>query len=234
MECKKYDVLIAEEIRDTIHQLYLRIKDRFPQSGLSKTCYRLYEISLETHKMVEWIIRPQYGMRFVIDAFIAVVAIGVVLTIAHFKISADGLNISDVIQMVESGMNGLLLIGAGVVFLVTYETRIKRQRVINAVNKLKCIAHIIDAHQLTKDPDTVSSISVPTQHSPMRSLDSYSLGRYLDYCTEMLSLTSKLGFLYIQGFPDPVASSAVDELEGLTTGLSRKIWQKIMILRNKQ
>jgi len=36
--------------------------------------------------------------------------------------------------------------------------------------------------------------------------------------------------LYVQKFDDGVALSAVNEIEDLTTGLSRKIWQKIMIL----
>ena len=31
-------------------------------------------------------------------------------------------------------------------------------------------------------------------------------------------------------FDDAVALAAVNEIENLTTGLSRKIWQKIMIL----
>jgi hypothetical protein len=36
--------------------------------------------------------------------------------------------------------------------------------------------------------------------------------------------------LYIQNFDDSVALQAVNEVEGLTTGLSRKIWQKLMIV----
>ncbi|MCP4151995.1 MAG: hypothetical protein GY757_29910 [bacterium] len=58
----------------------------------------------------------------------------------------------------------------------------------------------------------------------------YQLARYLDYCSELLSLTSKVGFLYIQHFNDPISVNAVNELENLTTGLSRKVWQKIMII----
>ena len=46
----------------------------------------------------------------------------------------------------------------------------------------------------------------------------------------MLSLTGKVAALYVQHFDDPVALAAVNEVESLTTGLSRKIWQKLMIL----
>jgi len=46
----------------------------------------------------------------------------------------------------------------------------------------------------------------------------------------MLSIIGKIAALYVQQFNDPPALAAVNEVESLTTGLSRKIWQKIMIL----
>ena len=46
----------------------------------------------------------------------------------------------------------------------------------------------------------------------------------------MLSLLGKTAALYLQDFDDSVAIAAVNEIESLTTGLSRKIWQKIMII----
>ena len=58
----------------------------------------------------------------------------------------------------------------------------------------------------------------------------FELGRYLDYCSEMLSLISKIAALYVQNLDDPVVLVAVDEVEDLTSGLVHKIWQKIMIL----
>ena len=56
-----------------------------------------------------------------------------------------------------------------------------------------------------------------------------ALARYLDYCSEMLSLTGKVAALYVQNFEDGVALQAVNEIEDLTTGLSGKIWQKLTI-----
>ncbi len=47
----------------------------------------------------------------------------------------------------------------------------------------------------------------------------------------MLSLVGKLGFLYVAGVGDPEVAREANDLESLCTGLSRKIWQKIMILR---
>lgn len=46
----------------------------------------------------------------------------------------------------------------------------------------------------------------------------------------MLSLVSKIAFLYVNNFDDVDANQSVNELEDLTSGLSRKIWQKITII----
>jgi hypothetical protein len=38
--------------------------------------------------------------------------------------------------------------------------------------------------------------------------------------------------LYVQGFEDSVLLDAVDDVEDLTSGFSRKIWQKINLLES--
>ncbi|HLA64366.1 MAG TPA: hypothetical protein VK610_08045, partial [Rhodothermales bacterium] len=69
-----------------------------------------------------------------------------------------------------------------------------------------------------------------TASSPTRTMSAPELGRYLDYCSEMLSLTSKVAALFVQHLNDPVVLSAVNEIENLATGTSGKIWQKITLL----
>ena len=224
-------ILKIEEIQKTIERLLLRIEDRFPNSGLLATGQALNEITKETNKKVEWISRPSYPLRVLVYAVIFLLGVLLVFSIQQLNLDIKHLNVADFIQMTEAGLNETVLIGAGIIFLMTLEARRKRKRVINAVNRLRSIAHIVDAHQLTKDPAGLVKICAPTPHSPKRELDDYQLSRYLDYCTEMLSLISKVGFLYVQNFDDSIANSAVTELDNLTNGLSRKIWQKIMIVR---
>jgi hypothetical protein len=48
----------------------------------------------------------------------------------------------------------------------------------------------------------------------------------------MLALTGKVASLYVQKFDDADSVAAVSELEQLSTGLSRKIWQKIIASRS--
>jgi len=64
----------------------------------------------------------------------------------------------------------------------------------------------------------------------VRHMTPGELTRYLDYCSEMLAIISKIAALYVQNFHDPETISVVNEVEDLTNGLSRKVWQKIMIL----
>lgn len=101
-----------------------------------------------------------------------------------------------------------------------------------SAGRLRSIAHLIDAHQLTEDPNVAPGSSFNTKHSPKRVMTPYELNRYLDYCSEMLSFVGKIGFLYVQKFGDPVAVKSVNDLEALATALSRKVWQKIMISRS--
>ena len=128
-------------------------------------------------------------------------------------------------------MNVVILFGVTMAFLVTLERRVKRTRALQAVHELRSIAHVIDMHQLTKDPDQIfgDAPATPSDPAPMSPAD---LGRYLDYCSEMLSLVGKVAAVYVQRFDDSVAIASVNEVETLATGLTRKIWQKLMILHS--
>ena len=222
----------SEKLANTIHMLCLRVVERFPGSGLQRVCTDLYEISLSAEQDVLAISKPNYALRASVMLFIVVVLVTLAVTMSNLAIETKGLNVADVIQASESAAQDAIIIGAAVLFLTSIETRAKRHRVIAAINRLRSIAHVIDMHQLTKDPSAVLRDGPATVHSPKREMSQFELNRYLDYCSEMVSLVSKVGFLYIQEFNDPQAVNAVNDLETLTNGLSVKMWQKIMLLEN--
>jgi len=85
-------------------------------------------------------------------------------------------------------------------------------------------------HQLTKDPELLLRPQMGTPSSPTRTFTAFELARYLDYCSEMLSIISKVAALYVQNFDDPVTLAAVNDVEQLTGSLSQKLWLKIDIL----
>jgi hypothetical protein len=137
----------------------------------------------------------------------------------------------DLVQAAESSVNDLIFIGAAIYFLFRTETIIKRKRALKDLHELRTIAHVIDMHQLTKDPKSLNANG--TQHSPKREMNNYELSRYLDYCSEMLSLTSKVSALYANDYNDEVVLNTINEIEDLTTSLSGKVWQKIMIIKTE-
>ena len=135
-----------------------------------------------------------------------------------------------IVQGIESAINDLGFIGIAIFFLVTIETRLKRRRALRVLHQLRSIAHVVDMHQLTKDPEQLLSDPPATASSPARTMSRAELGRFLDFFSELLSLTSKIAALFVERFDVPVTLGAVNEIESLTAGLSRKIWQKITML----
>lgn len=229
-----YNTLNADRILATIERLAKRVEERFPCSGLSGVAGELRSISLTSRARVQEASRPIVWVR-VLNAILLAAIVGVVLaSLYRFDWSVDDFGLLEGIAVLEAALNDVVLIGAGIFFLVTIETRIKRGRFLRALHELRSIAHVIDMHQLTKDPEHVLAQKLAdTASSPKRAMSSAELGRYLDYCSEMLSLTGKLAALYVQNFNDSVVLSSVNEIESLTTGLSRKVWQKLMIVYSR-
>lgn len=54
--------------------------------------------------------------------------------------------------------------------------------------------------------------------------------RYLDFCSQLLSLVAKIAALAAQENDDAVVLDTVSEIETLTVGISRKIWQKLSLV----
>jgi len=222
--------LEADSVARTVALLRRRIDERFPDSGLGRVCRELDRITGQTRERAAWIATPILALRVGVGALLALIAAGLAGTVLSLHRPNQPLEIFQFVQLLESGINDVVLVGAGVFFLVTLETRIKRRRALTAIRELRAIAHIIDMHQLTKDPEWIVTPGKESTLLPDRALTRFELSRYLDYCSEMLSITGKIAALYIQDFDDDVALSAVNEVENLTTGLSRKIWQKLMIV----
>lgn len=226
--------LDADRIHATSERLERRIGERFPEAGLLRVSRQLVELAGHAKATMLWIKKPNAGIRALSVGVIGTILVATVTIVVLSVRSTGGLrDIGDVVQSLEAGMNGLVLLGAAIWFFVSIEKRIKRGRVLKALHELRTLAHLIDVHQLTKDPDMLSADAPRTESSPERTLTPWQLGRYLDYCTEMLSLTGKIAALYSDGFDDPEAVDAVTDLEALTNALQHKIWQKIVLLESR-
>lgn len=222
-----YRSLDPDKTEATLTALLTRIHERFPGSNLGRVCEELLTLARISKDRASKIARPYYGLR-IAGALIIVASLGALLySMSTLDLSLHGLKLGELMQATEAGLNNLVFIGAAVFFVITFEARLKRGRILEALNELRSIAHVIDMHQLTKDPVLHGVAAVSTPSSPVNDLSEFELARYLDYCSEMLSLTGKVAALYAQSSSDGAVISAVNELEVLTTGLSAKIWNKI-------
>jgi hypothetical protein len=222
------------EILKTAERLRDRIAERFPGSGLSKVGDQLVLLASRAGATSSRIKKPNHRVRaisYVVIALLVVAPIaGTSLALGALDRSR-GITWAELVQVIEAGSNDLLLLGAAIYFLVSYETRFKRGKVVKALHQLRTLAHLIDVHQLTKTPEVLGNEALRTESSPKRTFTAFELGRYLDYCTEMLSLTGKIAALYGDGFDDAETLEAVNEIEELTIGLQTKIWQKLILLQ---
>lgn len=232
-ELPTYRQLAPAEIIRTAQQLERRVSERFPGSGLGRVCAEIVRATRDAEAVADALAKPNYAIRGVVGLFIALLIAAVIGLFAGLRknLHPNFESISDLLQGLEAGVNDLVFIGFAIWFLTRLEARWKRRRALRSLHGLRSLAHIVDMHQLTKDPDRVTGRgAADTESSPKRVMTSYELTRYLDYCSEALALLSKAAALHIEGFDDAETLAAVGEIEDLTDGLSRKIWQKITIL----
>ena len=226
-----YRRLDPQKIIETVEALKNRIERRFPGSGLSKVVAELLRVSQETVTRTEWIQKPHLLLRCAAAVLsLAIVAL-LILMLVHIR-QFQFNDFTNSIQALEASINSVVFIGAAILFFVSWENRIKRRRALQAVHELRSLAHIVDMHQLSKDPESCFAPSHPSSPPLKRKMTPFELNRYLDYCSESLACISKIAALYVKDFQDPVLLDAVDAVENLSAGFSRKIWQKITVLEN--
>ncbi len=225
-----YKELRIAKVIDTISKLEIRIKERFPDSGISAVCAELHRTAIGAQDRIDDLSKPnkwtRVGVVTVIVSFIAILSY--TLSIVQWEYSKP--NLVELIQLTEALINDIVLVGAALFFLITLEQRLKRKSVLKALHELRSIAHVVDMHQLTKDPSMPNQAQYRTEHSPERSMGEFELQRYLDYCSEMFSLIGKIAALFSEKLPEPEIVSAASDIEDLCTGLSRKVWQKIVFM----
>jgi hypothetical protein len=216
---------------ETIATLQRRIVERFPGAGLGKVCGDLLTVAQASSARAEQIARRHVLLRLgllILSVGGAALLAWVLSRVDYSRTGGD--SVFNVFQGIEAVANLVVLTGGTLLFMITIEQRLKRRRALAALHELRAIMHVIDMHQLTKDPTAAVIVGGKTASSPPRTLTPYELSRYLDYCSEMMSLTSKVAVLFAQCLPDPVVTEAVSDIERIAAGMAQKVWQKIMML----
>jgi hypothetical protein len=224
--------LQASGVIGTLDRLRERIVSRFPDSSLGKVCGELAVHARTVSERARRLGRPYLFLRFLMAVSI-VAACGAgawFLTLIPRQKLEIGHELSSLTEGTDAAVHLLFVAGAATWTLLTLERRWKRSPALADLYKLRSFAHVVDMHQLTKDPTVILSPGPATTASPAREMNQFQLTRYLDYCSELLSLVGKLAALYGEYTRDPEVVEAIHSVEDLCGNLSRKIWQKITIL----
>ena len=225
--------LAADHVGTTVAQLERRIHARFGERGLTKAVRDLGQLvdrvqteAGESHVRLR---RTTLAARATSITIVAATLFALVVSLRSAVI--DGLaHTADWVPLVESVVNELVFAAIAVLFLWAMPERLERRALLRLLHRLRSLAHVIDMHQLSKDPEQVSPTYVPTAESARHGLDADQMYHYWNYCSEMLSLTAKTAALCAEHSTDGVVLETISTIETLTTELSNKIWQKISLL----
>jgi hypothetical protein len=221
--------LDESKIVDSLTALRDRIENQFPDSGLGKVADELIGVAAEVVDCAKYLSATNWPIRIFAGLLIAGMILVLFLAGPRVELPEGAHKFGDV-QSIAAVCNIAAVVGVAVLFLLRLETNLKRRRAHGVLHELRSLAHVVDMHQLAKDPAGRRLPEPEITESPKGAMSPPSLGRYLDYCTDLLSLTGKLSALLVQRYADAVVLREVNEVEALTSALSSRIWQKIQLL----
>jgi len=161
-----YQSLDPKQIIETVERLIERIERRFADSGLSAVCKELLGIAQAADQRSIEFGKPILWLRYISGAFIFGLFVLLVMIFFTFEMPEKEMKLDHFVEVLEPAVNVLVLIGVAIFFAVTFEARIKRNRTLSALHQLRSIAHIIDMHQLTKDPDRAKTPTISVDGEP--------------------------------------------------------------------
>ena len=230
--------LDPERIVHTIAKLEQRIEERFPDSGLGRLCKSLFDIGNKTRERLDRIESPVVWLRALTWLLAAAIVIGAVAAVRTVVLEMpSGFEDAFVaLQFFESGIQDLVFVGIAFVFLISVEGRLRRRRA-PGVHPRAARRRPHRRHAPADQRPRFKVLAGPgdtqrTRHRSARSPNGRAgaLPRLLQ--RDAFADQSKIAALYIREFRrTPVAPRRPwTKSRASSTGLSRKIWQKIMIL----
>jgi hypothetical protein len=234
---ERYQRLDSSQVVDTTSRLQRRVSARFPERGLARVSAELVRVAGQVADSAsgarQRLRRIRLGTRLLSVLVVLITLVALVLTLRDAVLI--GLERSfEWLPLIESTVNDIVFAALAVYFLYALPNRIERSYLLGQLHRLRSLAHIVDMHQLTKDPERLRPGFTTTPETVDVHLSTtHAMENYLDYCSEMLSLIGKIAALCAEESQDPVILDTVSTIETLTTGMSRKIWQKISLLPDR-
>lgn len=229
----RLDRLDADRVQATIATLEERVTTRFPERNLRRVARELSTLADEVEDVSgasRVRLRVTRWVSFALGLLIVGVTLYVVSAVLREVMGTYEGEAAHWVPLVESGINDVVFAAIAVWFLLALPSRLERARILALLHRLRSLAHVIDMHQLTKDPEHLNPAYVPTRASVGDEMTRTEMAQYLDYCSELLSLTGKVAALCAEASEDDVVLDTVSDVEALCSGLAAKIWQKISLL----
>lgn len=225
--------LDASSVRATVVRLDQRIGARFPTRNLRVLPGQLIQvIDHLQQRQATWRSRRralELACRLLIALTVVGLLVGLVL-IATQTTPSDEPQGWAWLSVFESLVNDVVFAGIAVYFLWALPERLQRRGDLATLQRLRSLAHVIDMHQLTKDPERLRDDFHSTAQTVPLGLTAIELANYLDYCSELLSMVGKTAALFGEDTEDRITLSTITGIEDLTNQLSGKIWTKIGLL----
>src|SRR3989338_930014 len=179
----RYAELRSQEIIQTSDGVLEAIAERFPCSGLSGIAREIHERAGQMDAGIAAIMRPRKTIR-VLSAMLTalLVLLALVLLSLFFRMILYNLH-EEFLQAIDAVISAIVLLGGGLFFVVSAERRQRGKDSLRQLHTLRALAHVIDMHQLKKDP-LISRR--PAERVP----------EYLDYCSDLLNIIGKMAAYY--------------------------------------
>jgi hypothetical protein len=152
----KFRRLEAEKIIETVKALHDRIEERFPGSRLGKVVAELLQVSEETVGRTRRIQKLHLLLRCAAVMLSLGIIVLLVFLVAHIR-QFQFNEFTNSVQALDASISSVVFVGAAILFFLSWEHRIKRDRALKAIHELRALAHIVDMHQLTKDPESYAA-----------------------------------------------------------------------------
>jgi hypothetical protein len=225
--------LTPKYVHHTAARLVERIRSRFGDDHLTDLAVRVEGIASKSEMKLRKALRLGRVIRWLTWPGVFAAAVGIILWVRSLHLTIEVKDAGELAQSVDSIFQLLLVLGASAWFLLSIGSKVQRGALLRAVNELNEVAHLVDFLQLDKDPDRLHfSTEQRTAKSPTlgKANTAFLLGRYLDYCAELLSILAKVGCLYRDKVSDEVVLSRLGDFDRLTNQLRANISTKMALI----
>lgn len=220
-------------VGETASRLVERIQQRFGDDPLTDIARQVLDVAKMSEKRIARALRVGFFIRMLTWPLVLAAGVGIAWWVKSLNLTLRVNDAGDLAQSLDSVFQLLLVLGAGGWFLLSIGTKAQRRSLFKALQELHALTQVIDLVQLDKDPDRLhfsSDQRTPTSPTLGKANTAFLLGRYLDYCSELLSVLSKIACLYRERVSDEAVLSRLGDFDRLSNQLRANIGSKMGLI----